>query len=183
MVMLLPSSHSSSVVWMPFPHTNVGAMYGTLTSSQVSAGIGIERYIVFDYCLFWAITKLNEFNEYKDWTRSQIYCGSAGTAFDYSRMDQSQLIEFKTYTCFSMKPSVATMFQSDSGLMLVLNDPKRIVCADISWISDFPKEFEVLVRRHCGTTLKAVVSSNNAHSQAVLLGPYAFVNGISNKIK
>ena len=153
----LSKSHILSIIL----YCNQG-MSPNLTNSQMNGNRNeMNKYIVFDYCLFWAITILNQFTLFDDEKFDDrnnklkliLYSG-AGVIF---KGKKNSMIEFITHTSFSLNFETAKKFaiegknDQNEATILRLNCFKGIVCCDVSWMSKFDSEMEILVRRHCGT--------------------------------
>ena len=179
------------------------SMHQVLSNEKTLNG-KFEKYIVFDYCLFFAITKLHHFKQVskiagiagKHKHKRQIYSGAAGIQLnikDFVNIDYDEKqdekeqdhvkmkskrrnsLDFIMHTSFSVYKETAYGFSTcpgkNSGIVVILDDDdKHIVSADVSWLSPYPHEGEILVRRHCGSTINAVVYNSDFTRQIVLLG-------------
>ena len=165
----LSNSHILSIMF----YCNQG-MSQNLTNSQINGDKNeMSKYIAFDYCLFWAITILNQFTlfDYKQFCRN-ISCNNNSKKIEGIHMrklklysgagriftgDKNNMIEFITHTSFSLNFEKAKNFaiqgksEQSEATILCLKHLKGIVCCDVSWISKFQSEMEIVVRRHCGT--------------------------------
>eukprot|EP01083_Nonionella_stella_P093963 263586_1 len=96
----------------------------------------------FDFCLFNAIELLSR-NETGKFT---LYSG-----FKKVKLNRSNIKNgcFKTYQSSSWKLDIAKRFVQDSGMIIVMNEEfrKHTTSCDVSWISKFHKECEVLISR------------------------------------
>eukprot|EP01084_Bolivina_argentea_P047126 86821_1 len=112
----------------------------------------------FDYCLHHAILFLsqNENGTYK------LYSGL--NKVKLTKKDIS-LGYFPTYTSTSWIKEVATNFMYDEGMLIQIDKEMRnfFVCCDVSWISKFPDECEILISRSIGDGWR-----NNSFSLSVL---------------
>ncbi len=72
---------------------------------------------------------------------------------------------FPTYTSTSWIKEVATNFMYDEGMLIQIDKEMRnfFVCCDVSWISKFPDECEILISRSIGDGWR-----NNSFSLSVL---------------
>ena len=141
----------------------------------------LEKYIVFDFCLFWAITILHEFaffdikrKQKNDLHKVFLFSGASNILFKdqnlRSQKNAASRIEFVTHTSFSLNFNVACEYSKSFGgsngsgqTILCLNESsfETIVCADVSWVSMFTStEMEILVRRNCGTKYLKQVKTN-----------------------
>ena len=71
------------------------------------------------------------------------------------KLDSKQINEayFVTYVSTSWQKDVATSFMEDKGLIMEVDESfknQRAICCDVSWISKFPDECEVLFARNIG---------------------------------
>ena len=103
-----------------------------------------SKWKIFDYCLYSAIKKLNnkEFGKYK------LYSGLGKVKLNKMAVESAF---FPTYTSTSWRKDVAVDFMGDEGMLIVLDDNIRrsvnFICCDVSWISLFPDECEILIAR------------------------------------
>ena len=109
----------------------------------------------FDYCLYGAIEKLSavETGNYP------LYSGLRNVKLNNTKIENAY---FVTYVSSSWKKTVAESFMSVnvdggdvSGMMIEIDPSFRadinILCCDVSWISKFEGEAEVLIARSIGS--------------------------------
>ena len=119
-----------------------------------------NKWQCFDYSLRQAISILGQYEIHE----ANIYTGLAGVLLDinklYAQGPESCYLNFKTNVSFTRDLSVAREFRGGEGLILGINwqrakmenliqhriNPWCFAC-DVSWISRFPTEQEVLVSR------------------------------------
>eukprot|EP01083_Nonionella_stella_P153719 494239_1 len=101
-----------------------------------------EKWKWFDYCLYKAISKLyaNEKGFYKTYTG---IC-----TVKMARTDLG-LVYFPTYVSASWKREVSLGFSCGDGMIIELDELSRrmLVSCDVSWVSRFPDECEILFAR------------------------------------
>eukprot|EP01084_Bolivina_argentea_P266889 452858_1 len=99
----------------------------------------------FDYCLYKAIYKLSSsedgaFDVYSGLTNVQLNKKSVQCGY------------FTTYTSTSWNKTVAKKFMGDKGMIIKIDtsykNSYRVKCCNVSWISPFPDECEILFSRH-----------------------------------
>ena len=133
-----------------------------------------KKWKCLDFCLYSAIDKLSDYETHDE----NIYTGLAGIYLDETKFDneQNHHLLLKTYTSFSTDLGVAEGFATSNGLIIginmkrakqlplwnnpnvpfdssILNVPMQeqyvgLLCCDVSWISKFPTEREVLMAKH-----------------------------------
>ena len=97
-----------------------------------------------DYCLYNAIWKLSGAES----GRYPVYSGLNGV-----KMDKKVVTDgfFVTYVSTSWKKQVSEAFMKGQGMMLHIDAQFRytgfVICCDVSWISKFPDECEILFAR------------------------------------
>eukprot|EP00484_Ammonia_sp_Unknown_P026388 CAMPEP_0197025842 /NCGR_PEP_ID=MMETSP1384-20130603/6059_1 /TAXON_ID=29189 /ORGANISM="Ammonia sp." /LENGTH=180 /DNA_ID=CAMNT_0042454419 /DNA_START=1 /DNA_END=543 /DNA_ORIENTATION=- len=99
----------------------------------------------FDYCLYFAITELSMLEE----GEFSVFSGLNGVKLNKKEIECGF---FKTYVSTSWNRDVAEKFIKGSKGMMIEIDPKYkndrcIRCCDVSWISKFADECEVLFAR------------------------------------
>ena len=113
-----------------------------LCSSQRSGDY--DKWKWFDYCLYEAITRLS----LKERGRYPVYSGLNGVKLDTKVVTRGF---FVTYVSASWKKEVSKAFMKDKGMLIEIDEEYRdtrwIYCCDVSWISKFPDECEVLFAR------------------------------------
>ena len=94
---------------------------------------------------------------------------------------------FVTYVSTSWKKEVSKAFMKDQGMMIHIdeeyrNDKWSVYCCDVSWISKFPDECEILFARSLPTNInfKCVILDEENGIQTISLG---FQNGIKKGTK
>ena len=122
----------------------------------------IQKWPIFDTVLNWAIVSLSNFESHEE----NIYTGLSGVLLDiyqiYKQGRYSYFLYFKSNISFTRDLNVAYEFRGYEGLILGLNikqcceediwgfltkDTAIPHACDVSWISKFPTEQEVLVSR------------------------------------
>lgn len=98
----------------------------------------------FDYCLYWGIDKLS----FKEKGEFKVYTGLSGVKLR-EKMSSGY---FVTYVSTSWRKEVSKAFMKGNQGMLIEIDGKYkdhwgVLCSDVSWISKFPDECEVLFAR------------------------------------
>ena len=114
-----------------------------LCSSQRNGNY--KKWIWFDYCLFYAIRKLSK----KEKGSYKLYSG-----LNKVKLNKKEIKEgyFVTYTSTSWSKEVAKHFMGNDQGMIIQIDKKyrssyKVSCCDVSWISKFPDECEILISR------------------------------------
>eukprot|EP00483_Globobulimina_turgida_P007308 UN07322 len=106
-----------------------------------------DKWKWMEYCLDSAITKLH----YKECGEYKIYTGLRTTNLVRNRQSGT----FKTFVSASWKKDIAIDYmnndkKNNNGGMIIEMERDfdgSIVCADVSWISKFADECEVLIKR------------------------------------
>ena len=102
----------------------------------------------FDYCLWNAIRKLSR----KEKGKYPVYSGLNGVKMDKRCVTSGY---FVTYVSTSWKKEVSKAFMKGKGMLIHFDEDFRndlnVDCCDVSWVSNFPDECEVLFSRslHC----------------------------------
>ena len=99
----------------------------------------------FDKCLYKAIVGLSHLEQ----GRFGVYSGLSGVKMDQKIVSRGF---FVTYVSTSWKKEVSEKFMGGKGGMMIcfdeaFKDNFGIYCCDVSWISKFPDECEVLFAR------------------------------------
>eukprot|EP01083_Nonionella_stella_P172758 593862_1 len=103
-----------------------------------------DKWKWFDHCLFWAINSLSE----RERGNYKVYSGLKNV-----KLKQKQVTGagFPTYTSTSWCKDVAVAFMQGKGMIIEMDatfvKDGRVGCCDVSWISKFPDEAEVLFSR------------------------------------
>ena len=105
----------------------------------------------FDLCLYGAIQKLSS----RESGKFGVFSGLGGVQLDSKKI---KCAYFKTYTSTSWSKKVAKDFMGgDKGMILEIDsnykDYDDVFCCDVSWISKFPDECEVLFARSISQNL------------------------------
>eukprot|EP01084_Bolivina_argentea_P202732 346329_1 len=126
----------------------------------------------FDWCLWNAISSLSD----RETGMFSVFTGLNGVKLNKKEIECGY---FKTYVSTSWKKEVATTFIAGNEGMLIQIDQKfknkhHVNCCDVSWISKFPDECEVLFTRSrnmnsWGQDFKCVVLNESNGIQTVLL--------------
>eukprot|EP01084_Bolivina_argentea_P058240 106345_1 len=103
-----------------------------------------KKWQIFDYYLYHAINKLcgAELGSYK------LYSGLSEVKLDKKLVDRGY---FVTYVSSSWVKDIALSFVENNGMVIQMNESvrKTFCCCDVSWISKFPDECEILIARNC----------------------------------
>ena len=97
----------------------------------------------FDFCLYWAIFRLCKCES----GSFGVYSGLNNVKLDTKKIDEAY---FVTYVSTTWQKLVAEEFMEDKGLMLEVDKTfkdDRAICCDVSWISKFQDECEILFAR------------------------------------
>eukprot|EP01084_Bolivina_argentea_P041254 76118_1 len=101
-----------------------------------------ETWKWFDYCLYNAIHKLSkrEYGEYK------IYTGLKNVKLDKKYIECGY---FTTYVSTSWDKDIALQFIQNEGMLIEIDNNFRenAICCDVSWISRYGYESEILIAR------------------------------------
>ena len=103
-----------------------------------------DKWKWFDFCLFWGITKLSQREEGK----YKLYSG-----LNKVKLNKKEIKEgyFVTYVSTSWNKNIAQDFMNGEGMIIEIDENFKngydIYCCDVSWISKFPDECEVLFCR------------------------------------
>eukprot|EP01084_Bolivina_argentea_P260387 439709_1 len=126
----------------------------------------------FDYCLRHAIQILNRYER----GNYKVYTGLNEVQLDKKHLS---LGYFPTYTSTSWVRDVSQQFMGDKGMIIEIDEKYRskkfCVCCDVSWISKFPDECEILFARSIHLDLdgygcfKLSVLDQQSEIQTVLL--------------
>ena len=109
-----------------------------------------DKWKFFDLCLYEAIDLLSR----KEKGRYPVYSGLNGVKMDTKIVTEGY---FVTYVSTSWKQKVSEEFMGKNEGMIIHFDEAyrdsgwRVPCCDVSWISKFPDECEVLFARSQGT--------------------------------
>ena len=137
-----------------------GTVDGNLSSCQRD-GTYIKKWPMFDSLLNSGIIELSKYEIHDE----NIYSGLNGALLDfyqlYRQANFSCLLHFKSNVSFTKDLNVAYQFRGAEGMVLGINLKQsleedifghgiksRISACDVSWISRFPLEQEVLISRH-----------------------------------
>ena len=141
---------------------------------------GEKQMTIMDYCMYMAITKLNLLNKTKKETGQTTWIpllcsGHRNVFWDKKSRNDNGEIEFYKYTSFTWLPNICAQYckiddKNVNSVVLILNDLKNVVWADVSWLSKHQREMEVIVRRNCRTFCKAVIQHKTRKFEIVLLG-------------
>ncbi len=141
------------------------------------------KWQVFDKCLDLAIQLLSE----RETFSSRLYMGLKGVEFEEG--DEKEPPVFLTYVSASKRKDVALRFRGEienPGTLVVFDECNQLgvemmedtleklgnpgVCADVSWISDFPDEMEVLFRRGKTPGWRVTVSKTQKDGMVAKIG-------------
>ena len=122
----------------------------------------------FDYCLLTAIYALSE----RESGKFGVFTGLGGVKLDSKVINNGY---FVTYTSTSWRKEVAkTFINSDKGMIIQIDSSYKndegVYCCDVSWISKFPDECEILFSRSTGLDdFKCFVIDDSSGIQTVIL--------------
>eukprot|EP01084_Bolivina_argentea_P262098 443156_1 len=128
-----------------------------------------KKWKWFDYCLSYAIWNLSR----REMGSFPVYSG-----LQHVQMDKKEIKAgyFVTYTSTSWNKEIATTFMGgNKGMILKIDQTFKnhedIACCDVSWISKFPHEYEVLFARSTSwrQIFKCKVIENQNDVQTVIL--------------
>mgnify|MGYP005653782385 CR=1 FL=1 len=102
----------------------------------------------FDYCLYWGIYFLSD----RESGSFSVFSGLGGVQMERKHIDEGY---FATFVSASWREDVARKFMGKGKGMLIRIDGEfknddNIHCCDVSWLSKFPDEAEVLFARSWG---------------------------------
>eukprot|EP01083_Nonionella_stella_P184272 668481_1 len=133
-----------------------------------------KKWKWFDCCLFQGIKKLG----FREQGMYKLYSGLSGV-----KVNQKDVISgyFPTFTSSSWSKVIAQMFmsqKSDKGMIIEIDEEYRntmgVLCCDVSWISKFSDECEILIARSAGNfkdsnrfTLKVLDDSQGIQTVAL----------------
>ena len=102
------------------------------------------KWKFFDYCLYNAIKKLSQ----KEKGRYPVYSGLSGVKMDKKIVQSGH---FVTYVSSSWRREVSEQFMAGEGMLIHIDeryrDDRNVHCCDVSWVSKFPDECEILFAR------------------------------------
>ena len=135
-----------------------------------------HKWKFFDYCLWNAICTLS----LKENARYPVYSGLNGVKMDKKVIERGY---FVTYVSTSWRKEVSKAFMKDKGMMIHIDEKYRdnnqhgIYCCDVSWISKFPDECEILFARSlqwrdCHNRFKCVILDEVNGIQTISLKKY-----------
>ena len=104
-----------------------------------------EKWKFFDHCLYNAIQKLSV----QERGIYQVYSGLTGVKMDKKVVKNRY---FATYVSTSWRKEVSEQFVAGEGMIIHIDEEYRdtLNCCDVSWISKFPDECEILFSRSTG---------------------------------
>ena len=98
----------------------------------------------FDLSLYWAIQLLS----FKEKGCFPVFSGLNGVSLDRKNIENGY---FVTYVSSSWRKEVSSAFMKGNGCIIEIDqqykDDYFIYCCDVSWISKFPDECEILFAR------------------------------------
>ena len=117
-----------------------------------------DKWKWFDCWLYEAIIRLNE----REYGSFPVYSGLKNVKLDQKVV---RLGYFVTYVSTSWKRKVAENFMGRDKGMIIQFDQKYkshlcVKCCDVSWISKFPDECEVLFARSIGPNIGSDMGTN-----------------------
>ena len=128
--LVLYSGHNSSLI------------YSDLCAEQRKMPGNYAKWKWFDLCLFNAINKLSR----REHGSYAVYSGLASVQLDCKRVHCGY---FRTFVSTSWDRAVPEMYSDSKGMLFEFDEEFRenAICCDISWISIFEDECEVLFAR------------------------------------
>ena len=97
-------------------------------------------------CLYWAIWKLSE----REKGKYRVYSGLNGVKMDTKVVSSGYFVTYVS-TSWRKEVSQAFMGKEKGGMMIQFDEKYRedygVYCCDVSWISKFPDECEILFAR------------------------------------
>ena len=97
-------------------------------------------------CLYWAIRKLS----YREKGKYRVYSGLNGVQMDTKVVSSGYFVTYVS-TSWRKEVSQAFMGKEKGGMMIQFDEEYRenkcVLCCDVSWISKFPDECEILFAR------------------------------------
>eukprot|EP01083_Nonionella_stella_P200796 735028_1 len=101
-----------------------------------------KKWQAFDYCLYKAISMLSE----KETGSYKVYTGLSNVKLSQKDI---HLACFPTYVSTSWIKEISVTFIGDEGMIIEIDElsRKRLKCCDVSWISKFSDECEILIAR------------------------------------
>eukprot|EP01083_Nonionella_stella_P291268 991166_1 len=106
-----------------------------------------KKWHWFDFCLYNAIYKLSQLES----AECKLFSGLCGVNFDVKNISKGY---FVTYVSSTWNKDVAMGFVGAEGMIIEIDQSiqsdKHFVCCDVSWISGFPHECEILIARSTG---------------------------------
>ena len=101
-----------------------------------------EKWKWFDACLYKAIEALND----KETGSYKLYTGLSNVKLPVQKLKRCY---FPTYVSTRWVKDVAITFINDGGMIIEIdeNSMRQLNCCDVSWISKFSDECEILVAR------------------------------------
>eukprot|EP01084_Bolivina_argentea_P031431 58177_1 len=104
-----------------------------------------KKWKYFDLCLFNAINKLKQLETGK----FKIYTGLNNVKLNKKSIQNGY---FVTYVSTSWKIEVSKKFMGETGMIMQIDESFRenMCCCDVSWISKFEHECEILIARSVG---------------------------------
>ena len=120
----------------------------------------------FDYCLYHAIWALSN----KEDGAFPVYSGINAVKLDKKSVEKGY---FVTYVSTSWSQYIATRFMKDKGMLIQFDVWYKdcMICCDVSWISKFPDECEVIFARNTSDNshFKCIVTDESKGVQSVCL--------------
>ena len=102
------------------------------------------KWKFFDYCLYTAIRNLSR----AETGKYPVYSGLNGVKMNTKHIANGF---FVTYVSTSWKKEIGQAFMKDEGMLIHIDEDYRdasdVNCCDVSWISKFPDECEILFAR------------------------------------
>eukprot|EP00483_Globobulimina_turgida_P001131 UN01133 len=117
----------------------------------------------FDYCLDIAISKLSQW----EIGYYPVYSGINNVMLNKREIKNGF---FKSYVSASRNAQIAASFKGESGILIEIESRKLFTCCDVSWISKFPNEEEVLFAFYgTGTKWNAKIINQTKDNQKILI--------------
>eukprot|EP01084_Bolivina_argentea_P133093 234870_1 len=115
-----------------------------------------KKWVILDYCLQKAVETLSE----AEYGYFPVYTGVGNAMMEWKGKDIEQWGALCTFTSTTWDKEVAKAFCGPQGMMIALQSQFRIDGCDVSWISKFPNEKEILFPPAISTSFRCVSQKN-----------------------
>ena len=122
----------------------------------------------FDYCLYNAIGGLST----REYGYFSVFTGLSGVKLDYKTVRNGF---FVTYVSASWNEQIAISFTNGNGMIIEIDKDYKyhqdVYCCNVSWISKFPDECEILFARgiYPSSSFKCKILDHGGDIQRVLI--------------